>query len=56
MAKEYVLKNEYTYPNAIVKVYSPVLTEEERTKRMKHLKKETERFMKLVIKEGKNLK
>ena len=27
----------YTYPNAIVRVYSPILTEEERAARMKRI-------------------
>lgn len=27
----------YTYPNAIVRVYSPILTEEERAARMKRV-------------------
>ncbi len=49
----YELKKEYTYPTANVRVYSPMLTEEERTKRMNRIKKETVQFMKQVIKEGK---
>ncbi|KSV60287.1 hypothetical protein [Acetivibrio ethanolgignens] len=39
----------YTYPNAIVRVYIPDLTEEERERRMKNLMKQTEIFMKGVL-------
>lgn len=46
----YTMIKEYKYPKAIIRVYRPDLTETERTKRMNNLKKETERFMKEVIK------
>ena len=38
----------YVYPNAIVRVHRPDLTEEERERRMKNLMKQTEIFMKGV--------
>lgn len=40
----------FTYENCIVRVYSPVLTEEERERRMNALKKTTANFMKAVMK------
>ena len=36
----------YTYPGAVVKVYSPVLTEEERKRRMGKIAKSAERLLK----------
>ena len=42
------------YDNCIVRVHIPDLTEEERERRMKVLYKETERFMKEVIKSGRS--
>ena len=36
----------YTYPNAVVKVYSPILTEEERKRRMEQVAKSAERLLK----------
>lgn len=41
----------FTYPNMVVRVHVPDLTEDEREKRMRTIKKATERFMKAVIKE-----
>lgn len=40
----------FTYPNCIVRVHIPDLTEEERERRMNNLKKVTANFMKAVIK------
>ena len=37
-------------PNAIVRIHRPILTEEERAKRMHQLMQATERFMKEVVK------
>ena len=39
----------FTYPNMIVRVHLPDLTEDERNKRMRTIQKATERFMKAVI-------
>lgn len=36
----------YNYPNAVVKVYSPVITEEERKRRMEQIAKSAERLLK----------
>ena len=36
----------FTYPNAVVKVYSPILTEEERKARMERIAKSAERLLK----------
>ena len=44
----------FTYDNCIVRVHIPDLTEEERERRMKILHKETEIFMKEVIKAGRS--
>ncbi len=52
---EYKLDRVLTYPNAIVRVSRPVITEEERARRMNNLKKETARFMKAVLKEERGL-
>lgn len=35
----------YIYPNAVVKVYTPILTEEERKKRMAQIAKSAERLL-----------
>lgn len=35
----------YIYPNAVVKVYSPILTEEERKRRMEQIAKSAERLL-----------
>ena len=40
-----------TYPNMVVRVHRPDLTEDERNKRMRNIMKATENFMKAVIKE-----
>lgn len=40
-----------TYPNMIVRVHIPDLTEDEREKRMRNIKKATESFLKAVIRE-----
>ena len=36
----------FTYPDAVVKVYSPILTEEERQRRMESIAKSAERLLK----------
>lgn len=36
----------FNYPNAVVKVYSPILTEEERKRRMDAIAKSAERLLK----------
>ncbi len=36
----------YEYPGAVVKVYSPVLTEEEKKRRMERIAKSAERLLK----------
>ena len=36
----------FTYPNAVVKVYSPILTEEERKRRMGRIAISAERLLK----------
>ena len=36
----------YTYPNCVAKVYSPILTEEERKRRMERIAKSAERLLK----------
>jgi hypothetical protein len=41
----------YVYPNAIVRLHIPDLTDEERERRMNEFKKATETFMKGVIRE-----
>ena len=38
------------YPNAIIRVHSPILDEAERMKRMHRLMDATEKFMKEVVK------
>lgn len=35
----------YIYPNAVVKVYTPILTEEERKRRMAQIAKSAERLL-----------
>ena len=35
----------YEYPGAVVKVYSPILTEEERKRRMERIAKSAERLL-----------
>jgi len=45
----------FTYPNAIVRVHIPDLTEEERERRMNEIKKATERFMRHVIEQEKGV-
>lgn len=35
----------YTYPGAVVKVYSPILTDEERQRRMDRIAKSAERLL-----------
>lgn len=46
----------YTYPNAIVRVYIPDLTEEERERRMKILMDETAKFMRAIYAEERERK
>ena len=36
----------FNYPNAVIKVYSPILTEEERKRRMERIAKSAERLLK----------
>ncbi len=36
----------YEYPGAVVKVYSPVLTEEEKKRRMERIARSAERLLK----------
>ena len=36
----------YTYPGIVAKVYSPILTEEERRRRMERIAKSAERLLK----------
>lgn len=55
ISKKGVDSMEYTVetiikPNAIVRIHRPILTEEERAKRMHQLMQATERFMKEVVK------
>ncbi len=40
-----------TFPNAVIKVYSPILTEEERKKRMERIAKSAEELLKSKITE-----
>ena len=42
---EYILENTYHFPNAVVRVHRPVLTEEEREQRMEQFKKATAKFL-----------
>lgn len=41
----------FIYPNAIVRVHRPDLTDEERERRMNNIKKATENFMRYVLAE-----
>jgi hypothetical protein len=51
--KEYTMKQQdtyaepktYTYPGIVAKVYSPILTEEERQRRMAKIAKSAERLL-----------
>lgn len=43
---------EFKYPNAIVKVYIPDLTEEEKTKRYRYIKKAAEQLLKEALKQA----
>ena len=36
----------FTFPNAVIKVYSPILTEEERKRRMERIAKSAEELLK----------
>ena len=40
----------YEYPNAIIRVYRPILTEAERAKRMKEIHKAAEALLKSISK------
>lgn len=42
----------FTYPNAIIKVHIPELSKEERSRRMKQLKKATQGLLMEYMKEG----
>lgn len=46
---EYILEREIKDEKFHIRVFRPVLTEEEKERRMKHLKRTTEKFMKTVI-------
>lgn len=48
---EYRLENTYHFPNAIVRVHRPVLTEEEEQRRMEKFKEATARFLTAVYRE-----
>lgn len=54
--QEYTLIKEYSYPNAIVRVYTPDLADEERERRYNNLKKEVARYMKGIEKDRKEKK
>lgn len=41
----------FTFPNAVIKVYSPILTEEERKRRMERIAKSAEELLKSKITE-----
>ena len=43
---KYLEPKTFTYPDAVVKVYSPILTEEERQRRMESIAKSAERLLK----------
>lgn len=49
----YVLEREYEDRGWIIRVHKPVLTEEERARRMEEIKKATARFLIAVIEEEK---
>lgn len=52
----YTLKKEYSYPNAIVRVYTPDLADEERERRYNILKKEVALYMMGLEKDRKEKK
>ena len=47
---EYMEPTVYEYPNAIVRVYRPILTEAERARRMKEIRKAAEALLKSMSK------
>ena len=47
--QEYELKKVFTSEKAVVRVFSPIITEEERAKRMKAIHKAAEKLLKAVI-------
>ena len=47
---EYMEPKVYEYPNAIIRVYRPILTEAERARRMKEIHKAAEALLKSMSK------
>lgn len=47
----YILKSTFQYPNAIIKVYVPDISDEEREKRRRQFVKATEIFLRKVEKD-----
>ena len=47
---EYMEPKVYEFPNAIVRVYRPILTDEERARRMKEIRKAAEALLKSISK------
>lgn len=47
--QEYELKKVFTSEKAVVRVFSPIITEEERKKRMGQIRKEAEKLLKAVV-------
>ena len=47
---EYTLKKTFESPNFIVRVHSPIISEEERNRRMKAIRKATENLLKEIPK------
>lgn len=45
VADTYYLDKTYNYPNAVIRVYRPILTEEERTRRMEVIKDAARRLL-----------
>lgn len=53
--QEYILKKTIESPGCVIRVYSPVLTEEERAKRMKRIHDAAEKLLKGVIRNEQNI-
>ena len=47
---EYMEPMVYEYPNAIIRVYRPILTDDERARRMKEIQKAAEALLKSMNK------
>lgn len=47
--QEYELKKVFTSEKAVVRVFSPILTEKERARRMEQIHKASEKLLKAVI-------